>query len=231
MIRFRGVKMPANNDPPSTTREISMSDIEYFYSAHSAFAYLGSAKLLEIASAAGRNIVHKPVYLDEVVKAMDPGGFKGRGKAHRAYYFGREIERWAEHRGVPFKVGIPANHFHDMSRANGLLIAGIQQSHNVDRLSHALMEAHWSRHADLADEVALAEIASSVGLDPAALLSAALSPEVQSIYKANTAEAIERLIFGSPTYFVDGDMFYGQDHLELVERAFQQPYAETWIRR
>jgi 2-hydroxychromene-2-carboxylate isomerase len=54
---------------------------------------------------------------------------------------------------------------------------------------------------------------------------------VQQAYRANTEEAIRRAVFGSPTYVVDGDMFYGQDRLELVERALQRPFAATWSKR
>jgi 2-hydroxychromene-2-carboxylate isomerase len=60
------------------------------------------------------------------------------------------------------------------------------------------------------------------------LLDLALSPEVKTIYRANTDEAIRRSVFGSPTYFVDGDMFYGQDRLDMVERALRKPYAGAW---
>lgn len=70
-------------------------------------------------------------------------------------------------------------------------------------------------------------LATGVGLDPEPLLAAALSDEVQAIYEANTVEAIERSVFGSPAYFVDGDMFYGQDRLEMVERALRQLYAPS----
>jgi 2-hydroxychromene-2-carboxylate isomerase len=45
---------------------------------------------------------------------------------------------------------------------------------------------------------------------------------------ARHGEAIARGVFGSPTYVVDGDMFYGQDRLELVERALERPFARTW---
>lgn len=51
------------------------------------------------------------------------------------------------------------------------------------------------------------------------------SKEVLDIYDANTKEAIEMLVFGSPTYVVGGDMFYGQDHLEIVERALSKPFT------
>ena len=85
--------------------------------------------------------------------------------------------------------------------------------------------------ADLADRETLAQLGGEVGLEPVPLLAAALSPEVQAAYEANTEEAIERSVFGSPTYFVDGDMFYGQDRLELVERALERPFAGTWDAR
>ena len=51
---------------------------------------------------------------------------------------------------------------------------------------------------------------------------------MQQVYRANTEEAIRRSVFGSPTYVVDGDMFYRQDRLEMVERALRRPYVATW---
>ena len=91
-----------------------------------------------------------------------------------------------------------------------------------------MLEAHWRDDADLSDRETLMRLAKHVGLDPAPLLDAALSPAIAAIYLANTEEAISRSVFGSPTYFVDGDMFYGQDRLELVERSLRQPYAGAW---
>ena len=205
-----------------------MADIEYFYSAHSAFAYLGSARLMAIAASTGRRIVHKPMDLNRVIEAAGSTAFRARGASHRAYFFGREIERWSEHRGAPVMDGHPTHHYNDYTLPNRMLIAGIAQGHNVDRLAHALLEAHWRDDADLADRATLARLGTSVGLDPEPLLDAAPSAEIATLYEANTAEAIERSVFGSPTYFVDGDMFYGQDRLELVERSLRQPYAGAW---
>ena len=207
-----------------------MSDIEYFYSAHSAFAYLGSARLLEVAQATGRTIVHKPVDLLRVMVESGAGSTRERSDRHRAYYFGREIERWAEWRNIPVLTRMPTHHYNDTALCNGMLIAGIEQGRNVDQLAHRMLEAHWVEDADLADRDTLAGLAKEVDLDPEPLFEAALSPPVAAIYLANTEEAISRSVFGSPTYFVDGDMFYGQDHLELVERAFKQRFAGVWPR-
>ena len=202
-----------------------MAEIEYFYSAHSAFAYLGSARFMEISRAANRRIAHRPMDLRKVVAVTGPGPTNGLTPARRAYFSGREIERWAEFRSAPVMQGIPVHHANDMTLANGMLIAGLLQETNIDRLAHGMLEAHWRDDADLADSDTLTRLGVEAGLDPRPLLDAALSAEVLAVYGANTEEAIERSVFGSPTYFVDGDMFYGQDHLELVERALERPFA------
>ena len=208
-----------------------MPVIEYFYSAHSAYAYLGSARFMEIAAAAGRHIAHKPMDLRRVVAKSGPAPFGERSTAHVTYYFGREIERWAEYRDAPVMTGTPTHHSKDMTLCNGMLIAALQQDIVIDNLAHALLQAHWRDDADLADCETLARIAREAGCEPAPLLDAALSPETLAAYESNTEEAIRRSVFGSPTYFVDGDMFYGQDHLDLVERALINPFAGTWPRR
>lgn len=205
-----------------------MAEIEYFYAAHSVFAFFGSAKFMEIAAAADRRIVHKPVDLNRVIEAAGSSAFRARSKPYRAYFFRREVDRWSEYRNVPILKGWPAHHYNDITLANCVLIAGIQQGHNVDRLAHAMLSAHWQNDADLADQETLAGLVRSVDIEPEPLFEAAKTPDIQAIYEANTAEAIERSVFGSPTYFVDGDMFYGQDRLEMVERTLRQPFAGEW---
>ncbi len=207
-----------------------MADIEYFYSTHSAFAYFGSARLMEIARAAGSRIVHKPVDLDRVVEANGPGWTGSLTPARYAYFFGREIERWAEARNAPVMGRRPTHHDNDTTLANGMLIAGLRQGIDVNALAHCMLEAHWRDDADLADAATLARLGAKAGLDPAPLLDTALSPETGAVYDANTEEAISRSVFGSPTYFVHGDMFYGQDRLEMVERTLEQPFAGAWPR-
>ena len=204
-----------------------MSEIEYFYSAHSAYAYLGSARFMAIAKAAGRTISHRPNDLRRVVPASGSTPFGERSKGHYAYFFRREIDRWAEERNAPVMQGRPTYHDNDMTLSNGMLIAGLVQDKNIDQLAHVMLESHWRDDSDLADRETLVALATGVGLDPEPLLAAALSDEVQAIYEANTVEAIERSVFGSPAYFIDGDMFYGQDRLEMVERTLRQPYAPS----
>ncbi|MEM1199705.1 MAG: 2-hydroxychromene-2-carboxylate isomerase [Pseudomonadota bacterium] len=205
-----------------------MAKLEYFYSAHSGFAYLGSARFKQIADAAGAEIVHRPFNLNALLDAIGAPGFRARSDAHRAYFFRREIERWSELRDAPVIPMRPTHHDNDYIFANCMLIASARDGGNVDALSHAFLEAHWREDADLSDHARLASLAEKTGHDAAALEEAAASPEIQATQEANTHEAIERSVFGSPTYFVDGDMFYGQDHLDLVERALKAPFKGTW---
>ena len=195
-----------------------MQSITYYYAAHSAFAYLGSSSLLRIAEKTGSKIIHRPVDLDRCVAAGGASGFDQRSEAHVKYYFGQEINRWSEYRDAPVLGRFPTHHSNDVTLANCMLIAGDQAGQSIDMLAHACLEAHWRDDADLADRKTLVKIASSVGFDPEALLEAAVKQDVIDIYERNTQEAIERSVFGSPTYFVDDEMFYGQDRLEFVER-------------
>jgi 2-hydroxychromene-2-carboxylate isomerase len=204
-----------------------MAEIEYFYSAHSGYAYLGSARFMAIAAAGGHTIVHRPMDLRRVVAVTGPGPTNSLTPARRAYFSGREIQRWAEYRGAPV-VARPTHHDNSLNLSNGMLIAGIAQGLNVDRLAHELLQGHWRDDADLADRDHLARLGRAAGIDPEPLLDAALSEPMQAIHEANTREAIEASVFGSPTYFVAGDMFYGQDHLDLVERALRQPFKGSW---
>ena len=199
--------------------------IEYFYSAHSAYAYIGSRKLSQICEAHGCVLEHRPISLSPVVEAVGGLSFADRTRAHVDYFFGREIERWAEMRRVEILNHRPTYHDNSLNLSNGMLIAAIVQNADIDTLADAVLQAHWRDDIDLADAVSLSLAAESRGIDAAPLLAAAMSPSVQAIHKANTAEAIKRNVFGSPTYFLDGDMFYGQDHLELIERALQTPFA------
>lgn len=202
-----------------------MAEIEYFYAAHSAFAYLGSRRFMEITAAAGRTIAHKPYDLRAGIVGVGSKTIGERTEGHLEYFFGREVERWSEYRGAPVNKRLPTHHHKSITPPNTMLIAGLVKGLNIDELAHAMLQQHWRDDADLADTETLKSIARSVDIDPDPLLAISDSDEVLAIYEANTKEAVERSIFGSPTYGVDGDLFYGQDRLEMVERALAKPFT------
>lgn len=201
-----------------------MKTIEYFYSSHSGFAYLGSARFRQIAQAAGATVVHRPVDLRPLLAAVGPGPTGLLTEARREYFFGREINRWSQYRNAPIKHLRPTWHDHDLALSSGMLLAAIELNLDIDSLAHEMLTAHWRDDADLINEDHLGGIARAAGLDPEPLLERAMTPAIQARFAQNTEEAVERHVFGSPTYLLDGDMFYGQDRLDLLERALIKPF-------
>ena len=144
-----------------------MSDgiIEYFYSAHSAFAYIGSARLSELAAKAGRRLVHRVIHLSPVIEAVGGKSFHERTAQHTDYFFGREIERWADFRKVPIVDFRPTYHDADMTMASTMIIAAQDMQLDADQLAHAILQAHWRDDADISVPEKLMELARQVGID------------------------------------------------------------------
>ena len=201
-----------------------MAIIEYFVYKRQVYAYLGASTFSAITSSSDHIIIHKPYNLPEAIKGIGSTNIGDRTEAHLDYFFRREIERWSEYREVPIKTFLPTHHFNSLVPSSAMIIAGIELGLEIDTLAHAMMKFHWLYDADLADKETLKTIANSIGIDPMPLLALSETEDILKAFKANTIEAIDRSIFGSPTYIVDGDMFYGQDRLELVERALTKPF-------
>ena len=117
-----------------------MPAIEYFYSAHSGYAYIGSTHFINIAKARGRDIVHKPMDLRRVVAATGPGPTNSLTPQRKAYFSGREIQRWAQFRNASILGRSPSHHANEIALSNGMLIAAQKRGHNIDELAHVLLE-------------------------------------------------------------------------------------------
>lgn len=200
--------------------------IDYFYSTRSIYAYFGAPRIIALARRFGRRLVHKPVDLSRVIPASGSLPMAQRSRRHNDYFFGREIERWSEYLDMPALVD-PLHHVGDRALPSGFVIAAQQQGADADALHLGVLTALWRDDRDVADPQVLSAIAAAAGLDLAPLLAAARSDAVQAEFARNTDEAIERGVFGSPTYVVDGEMFYGQDRLMMVERALVTPFRRS----
>jgi 2-hydroxychromene-2-carboxylate isomerase len=88
------------------------------------------------------------------------------------------------------------------------------------KLGGAIFAAVWAQERNIADAAVLQQLLTEAGL-PAGRLEQSRSAEVQQQYEANTARAIEIGVFGAPSYVIDGEIFWGQDRLEFVERALR----------
>jgi 2-hydroxychromene-2-carboxylate isomerase len=205
-------------------------EIEYYYASYSAYAYLGNAEMHAIARRTDATIKYIPMDLRAVMPAAGSQIFADRSKAHKDYFFGREMIRWAEHRGLEMMDRIPTHHGNNITLSNCILIAADKSGADMEQLTNVMMHAHWVEDADLDNEADLKDICKRAHVDGEELIVAAKTPEIMKIYQSNTKEAIHRHVFGSPTYYVGGDMFYGQDRLQMVERALLKPYKGEWPR-
>ena len=199
-------------------------DYYYYYSTRSIYAHFGAQRIVDLARRFGRRLIHRPVDLSRVVPAAGSLPFDKRSTAHKAYQFGREIERWSEYLGIPALVD-PVHHFGDRTLSAGVILAAQATGADVDRLHIDMLAALWRDDRDLASAEVLESLVNGVGADAKAILDAARSTEVQAAFDQCTELAMANGVPGSPTYIFDGELFYGQDRLMMVERALERPFA------
>ena len=167
--------------------------LEYFYSTHSTYAYIGAMRFQEICATFDCAPVHRPFDFLPVVEHAGGLPFAARTQAHVDYFFGREIERWSVYRDVPIIDHRPTHHDNPLSLSSGMVISAAQSGLDVNALSLAIHQAHWRDDLDLMDLSVLENAAESVGLDARPLLEDAMSPSVKGIFAENTQAAIDRV--------------------------------------
>ena len=204
---------------------MKVEPLEYFYSAYSAYAYIGHFHFLRLAEKAGRDVVHRPFDLMKCLSAIGYHPLEERTQATLDYQFGRQRDRWSEYRRVTMPKATPSSHNNGAEIADLILIAAKKLEVDLEMISSEFMQCHWLNNLDLNNADAMVEKLKSIDLDADTLMQLSKAPEVIAEYEANANAAIKHSVFGSPTYFVDGDMFYGQDNLCLVERALSKPFA------
>lgn len=191
--------------------------IDYYFSLHSPWTYLGHATFLEIAKRHGCDIVYRPVPLRAV---FDETGGLPLPKRHpvRQRYRLMDLQRWRERREVP--LVLQPKHFpFDPALADRFLIAIVQAGGDPGRFMAEIMAGVWAKDDDMTRPEAIAAVAQAAGFDAQALAVAAESEAVLQTYEGTIAAAIEAGVFGAPSYVLDGEVFWGQDRLELLDSA------------
>jgi 2-hydroxychromene-2-carboxylate isomerase len=192
--------------------------IDYYFSPMSPWTYLGHERFAALARKYGAAIDVKPVDFGKIFPAS--GGLPLAKRApQRQRYRLVELARWREALGLPLTLQ-PKYFPYDTTLASLLVIAAKQREGqgSAMQLAGALLRATWVEERDMGDESQLAAVAAEQGLDAPALLALARSAPTAAEYARLTREAIDRDVFGAPTYVLDGELFWGQDRLELLER-------------
>jgi 2-hydroxychromene-2-carboxylate isomerase len=195
--------------------------IDYYLSLNSPWTYIGSGPFGEIARRHGADVNVKPAKFGPIFEQTGGLPLPKRSPQRRAYRM-MELKRWREVRGLP--LNLEPKHFPcDDAAATRLVISAKLQGKDAHRLSVELGRAVWEREESLADAATMASAAERAGLDAAALrASGPADAELDALFQQYTEEALAAGVFGAPSYVLpSGEIFWGQDRLELLERALK----------
>ena len=191
--------------------------IDYYFAPQSPWAYLGHARFAAIAMAAGARVNVLPIDLGRVFPVSGGLPLAKRAPQRQAYRL-VELKRFGEHLGVPLNLH-PA-YFPVASDEAAKLIVAVDLAEGSDAamaVAGALLRAVWAEERNIADGRELAATLAALAL-PASCLADAQSPAVAERCAAYLQSAIDAGVFGAPSYVIDGEMFWGQDRLDFVQR-------------
>jgi 2-hydroxychromene-2-carboxylate isomerase len=193
--------------------------VDYYISLNSPWTYLGSARFREMARRYGVVASVKPARFGEVFAQTGGLPLPKRSLQRQAYRM-MELQRWRDHLGIAITIEpkfFPAN---EQAAAHLVIVAGLQERDTL-ALAHEIGKAQWELEQDIGQMPVLIEAGKRAGVDVAAVMRAAPpAAELDAIWDRNTKDAVERGVFGAPTYALPtGELFWGQDRLDFVERA------------
>jgi 2-hydroxychromene-2-carboxylate isomerase len=191
-------------------------NIDYYFATVSPYAYLGHDRLVAIAHKHAAMVAVKPINMGEVFPVSGGLPLSKRAPQRQAYRL-VELRRWSQFLDKPMHIQpkyFPVNG--DLAAFWILAASELGAAHAL-ALAGAVGRALWEQERNIADAATMEAIAAECGL-PGALSGRAQAPEIAEKYAALTQEAIARGVFGAPTYVVEGELFWGQDRLDFLDR-------------
>ncbi len=193
--------------------------VDYYMTPVSPFTYMGHERFRQICRQHGAQVNLRVMDLGKVFPASGGLALKDRPPQRRAYRM-MELKRWRDYLGVA--LNLEPKFFPVPAEAAATLILAVLARHGVDSaldVAGDCLRAIWAEDRDISAPTTLQEIVAARGLDADALLAHATSAEVAARYVMHSQEAIARGVFGSPTYVLRDELFWGQDRLDFLDRA------------
>lgn len=193
------------------TRE--SNDVYFYYDYGSPTAYLAWTQLPELCERHKANLHYKPVLLGGIFKAT--GNSTPVLIAPKGKWLFKDIERYAVRYGVPYQMN-PHFVINSMTMMRGAMWAqntGVLESYNK-----AMYEATWVNGLNMSEPDVIVSVMDEAGLDAAAMLQAVADDSIKKQLIEATGDAVEQGVFGAPTMIVNGELHFGQDRLDWVER-------------
>ena len=196
--------------------------ITYYLSLISPWTYLGHARLMAMAAEHGKAIEMRLVDFGVVFPAT--GGLPvPKRSAQRQAYRMAELKRWRTFLDIPLNLQ-PAHWPANDLQASQMVYAAATDGApgTVDdamRLAGTVMSAIWADNLNIGDPEILMRIAEQQGMDGQALLDSKAASAFEAARESNSKAAIERGVFGAPTYVFGDELLWGQDRLDFLKRA------------
>jgi 2-hydroxychromene-2-carboxylate isomerase len=192
--------------------------VDYYVSLNSPWTYLGIKRFETMTKKYGAEVTIWPVDFGSVFAVSGGLPLPKRAPQRQAYRM-MELKRWRDHLGVKTTLEpkfFPANEV----PAAKCVIALREQGRMADaiKLAHAVLTGLWAEEKNTGDLATLKEIISGCGLDADAVIAAREAPALADKREAYTKHAIAQGVFGAPSFVIDGEIFWGQDRLDFVDR-------------
>ncbi|MGZ5271982.1 MAG: DsbA family protein [Ramlibacter sp.] len=191
---------------------------DFYFDVGSPAAYLAWTQMPRLARETGATVHYRPFLLGGVFQAT--GNRSPMEVPAKSRWMRDDLARHAARYGVPYRHNphFPINTLMLMRAALGLQM---RQPERLLPFGDAVYRAIWVDGRNMNDPAEVARVLQKAGFDPQAVLALTQDPEVKERLKAATQAAVERGVFGAPTFFVGDQMFWGQDRIDFVKEALQ----------
>jgi 2-hydroxychromene-2-carboxylate isomerase len=197
--------------------------LEVFYGISSPWAYFGAPRAAAIAREAGVPMELRPI---RIIEANGGIPLRTRPQARQSYH-AVELDRWRQFLGMPLNLQPRFYPCRTIEPAAMAVIAAQKAGLDAAAFSAAIQRALWAEDRDIADLSTLRDIAeASLGVIGPSLVADPQPEFILAEWQRNLADAERLGIFGTPTYVVNGELFWGQDRLDFVARALARRKAE-----
>jgi carboxymethylenebutenolidase len=192
--------------------------IDYYVSLNSPWTHFGAARIEAMAMAHGASMRIYPVDFGAVFAGSGGLPLPKRSPQRQAYRL-QELRRWRHHLGIP--IAIEPKFFPSSEQHSASCVIAVRDTIGdlpAIKLAHRVLKAVWEEEKNAGDLAVLATLITDVGLDADAVMKLADEPRWAARRLADTQAALDRGVFGAPSYVIGDEIFWGQDRLAFVER-------------
>ncbi len=198
-----------------------MVTIDFYFDCSSPWTYLAFTRIQPLAAGLGAAIDWKPILVGGIFNTVNDSVYRGRENPipSKVAYVEKDLQNWADYVGIAIAWPPTVFPVNPVKAMRGAFVA-IEEG-RLPEFARGVFEAYWSRDEDISQDKVLAPIVRNAGLDEDDFFARIAMPEYKDRLRANTDELIERGGFGTPTIFVAGDMYFGNDRMPLVRAAIE----------